>query len=154
MAETVEVTIPADQGTPKEVVSEDNTPVLFPEVSLLKPCSELVCRNGHSWSPSLALAKCGYGTPQGWMGCGTPILAVQMQQCPTCNEPTDRFRLRIEHTPPTPYPTPVCIPGSKSHAEIVMVEIPFRHYLKPEQAAQAPSVENQSKEEKNNGKAV
>lgn len=95
--------------------------VLFPEVALLRLCSANVCRAGHEWVPKLMLAKCGYGTPQGWNGCGAPVLAVKQEACPVCNEPVVRMRFRTDHTSPTPFISPVCIPGSASLADIAEV---------------------------------
>jgi len=100
------------------------TPVSYPEVTMLRPCSILTCLSGHEWAPTLALAKCGYGTPQGWNGCGTPLLALRMTTCPTCQEPIKRFRLRIDITTPCPFPLPLCIPGTtEGNAEHIVVEI-------------------------------
>ena len=99
------------------------TPVKFPEVAILRPCTSVTCRNGHNWTPKLALAKCGYGTPQGWMGCGEPMLAMKMEMCGICNEPIVKLKLRFDITPPVPYPVPICIPGSKSNAEVLQIEV-------------------------------
>lgn len=117
---------------------------LFPEVTLLRPCSENICVNGHSWPPTMVLAKCGYGTPQGWNGCGAPVLSVRMENCPHCNEPVARLRLRTDHTGPARFPVPVCIPGSKSPAEIVDVILERTHY---KQVEAKPKVEEGSKNE-------
>lgn len=114
--------------------TEGSTPISYPEVAILRPCSYLECRNGHQWGALLAVAKCGYGTPQGWMGCGAPILAVKLVNCPVCNEPNTKFKIRIDNTPPVPHPVPLCIPGSSSHAETVMVEIPWRKWKDTEEA--------------------
>src|ERR1700734_672337 len=104
--------------TPTEAPQEQNTPSLFPDQIILRLCSANICTNGHEWIPAVTLAKCGYGTPQGWNGCGAPVLAVKMQSCPVCNEPVAKMRFRTDHTAPTQYIIPLCIPGSVSPAEV------------------------------------
>jgi hypothetical protein len=94
---------------------------LFPEPQVLRLCSANVCGNGHEWIPKVTLAKCGYGTPQGWNGCGAPVLAVKVESCPICNEPVRSMRFRTDHTPPTQFIIPVCIPGSVTPADIAEV---------------------------------
>ena len=96
---------------------------LFPEVALLRMCTANICVNGHEWIPKMALAKCGYGTPQGWNGCGAPVLAIKLEACPTCNEPVKKLRLRTDHTPPTPFPSPLCVPGSSTTADVAEIVI-------------------------------
>jgi hypothetical protein len=78
------------------------------------------------WTPTVALVRCGRGDPRGWQGCGKPLLAVKMEMCPVCNEPTESMTLRVDHTPPAPYPVPLCIPGSATMAEVIIAEIKFR----------------------------
>jgi hypothetical protein len=107
---------------------------LFPEVVVLRNCSENTCINGHTWVPTLALAKCGYGTSNGWNGCGAPILAVKMENCPHCGEPVGKFRLRIDHTPPSRGPVPLCIPGSATNAEVNEIVLERNHYKEAENA--------------------
>lgn len=129
-------TAPKSEQTPPESPESQelvqSTPVQFPEVAILRPCSSLFCRNGHTWAPKLALAKCGYGTPRGWNGCGEPMLALKMELCPTCNEPIVKFSLRLDITPPCPAPVPICIPGSHSTAEVLQIEI-YPQYWKTTQ---------------------
>lgn len=96
---------------------------LFPEVTQIRLCTANVCVDGHEWVPKIALARCGYGTPQGWNGCGSPVLAVKMENCPTCNQPVKYLRLRTDHTPPTNFPIPICIPNSWSPADIAQIQI-------------------------------
>lgn len=122
---TVTPEIPA-QIESIEVPAPESTPVVFPEVTLLKPCTSMECRNGHQWGPQTALAKCGHGTSHGWMGCGEPMLAVKLTACPRCNEPAARMRLRVDLTPPIPFPVPLCIPGSSGNAETVYVDIEWQ----------------------------
>ena len=137
MSEAITEQLQSAPTTPQE----QNTPVAYPEVATLRPCSYLECTNGHQWQAMVAVAKCGYGTPQGWAGCGAPILAVKLVNCPVCNEPNTKFKIRIDNTPPIPYPTPLCIPGSTSHAESVFVEIPWRKWKTTEEAELAKLAE-------------
>lgn len=104
-----------------ETAVAEATPLQFPEVAILRPCTQITCINGHSWGPKLALAKCGYGMPQGWMGCGEPLLACKMENCPRCNEPIAEIKIRFDITSPVPYPVPLCVPGSKSNAESLQI---------------------------------
>ena len=127
-------------------VLQPDTPVVFPEVTQLRPCSALTCRNGHQWQPLVALAKCGHGTSQGWNGCGNPILAIKLVNCPFCNEPTTKIKIRIDVTPPTPYPIPLCIPGSASHAETIFVEVPLKKWKETEEAELEKMAKEQQKE--------
>lgn len=108
-------------------VGETPIQTLFPEVTQLRLCSANVCLNGHEWIPKVALARCGHGTPQGWNGCGAPVLAVKYENCPTCNEPVKFLRLRSDHTPPTQFPIPICIPGSHTNAEVCEIRIQRNH---------------------------
>jgi len=114
---------------------------IFPESVVLKDCTCVTCTNGHSWVPMAAMAKCGFGTPQGWNGCGSPVVAFKMANCPQCNEPAAKLRLRIDYTPPCQYPVPLCIPGSRSHAETLFIEAELRHYQQTE-AAEVVKKEN------------
>lgn len=96
---------------------------MFPEQVKLVLCTASICVNGHEWIPTVQLVKCGYGTPQGWNGCGAPILAIKQENCPVCNEPAARMRFRMDHTPPAPFPVPLCIPGSVSPAEVILINV-------------------------------
>jgi hypothetical protein len=95
----------------------------------------------------VALAKCGHGTSQGWNGCGNPILAIKLVNCPFCNEPTTHIKFRIDVTPPTPYPVPLCVPGSVSHAETIFVEVPLKKWKETEEAELAKAAEQLQKEQ-------
>lgn len=72
--------------------------------------------------------------------------------CPVCNEPNTKFKLRIDQTGPIPAPIPLCIPGSVSNAESVFIEIPWRKW-KDTEIAELAKLADQSKEQ-NNGQAV
>jgi hypothetical protein len=139
-----DVQVAENEGMPP---GEPKIPELFPEVKILRLCSANVCINGHESIPHVTLAKCGAGTPQGWNGCGAPVLAIKQTSCPQCNEPIKEFRLRTDHTPPTQYIVPICIPGSWTPAEVVSISI-RRDYEKiqkeydakfpPREVAEAP----------------
>lgn len=139
--ESTENLIAPPQEQAESTAMVDATPVQFPEVTMLRPCSTLICTNGHEWSPMLALARCGYGTPNGWNGCGTPMLALKMSSCPRCQEPIAEFRLRIDITPPTPFPVPLCIPGSKTGAESLCVVIKPNYWRETEAVETAKQAE-------------
>jgi hypothetical protein len=62
----------------------------FGEVVKIEPCTRNECVNGHKWPSQLALANCP--------GCGSQLLMVRMVNCPVCNEPTTKFKLRTDHT--------------------------------------------------------
>jgi hypothetical protein len=134
--------------------TETAPPSLFHEQQVLRLCSANVCTAGHEWIPKVTLAKCGYGTPQGWNGCGSPVLAVKIEACPICNEPVAYMRFRTDHTPPTQYIIPMCIPGSASPAEVQEVRLD-RNYLRVEEehekrfpALPAPEAPVEPKQEK------
>lgn len=116
MAENVEGNASVVQ-TVKEDSSETPAPGIFKTQQQLRLCSANVCPNGHEWIPAVALVKCGYGTPQGWNGCGAPVLCVKLDSCPVCNEPVKHMRFRSDHTPPAQFVIPLCIPGSVTNAE-------------------------------------
>jgi len=126
--------------TTKQITPVEATPVdqanpapqtMFPEVTRLEDCTYLECLAGHRYTPAVALAKCGYGTSQGWVGCGTPVLAVKQTLCPQCNEPSVRLHLRIDHTAPVPFPVPMCIPKAATNAEVIILDIPLKAHLNP-----------------------
>lgn len=62
----------------------------FGEVIRVEPCTKNECSNGHKWPAQMALANCP--------GCGGHILMIRMVNCPVCNEPTEKFTLRTDHT--------------------------------------------------------
>lgn len=115
------------------VPQHDAGKTMFPEVTQLRYCTANVCVNGHEWIPKMALARCGYGTPTGWNGCGAPVLAIKMENCPQCNQPVRKLRFRTDYTPPAPCPVPICIPGSVSNAEVQEIVLERTGYLKTQQ---------------------
>lgn len=74
--------------------SANSTPLVQREEvappSAPRPCGWHECENGHIWPPMIAIVQCG--------ACKGPIVAVKVQNCPICNEPITRTRLRVEHT--------------------------------------------------------
>ena len=118
--------------TVSETVPAAAAPSLFPEPQTLRLCSANVCTRGHEWIPTIALAKCGYGTPTGWNGCGSPTLVVKMEACPVCGEPVERMRFRTDYTPPIQFVIPLCIPGSAAYGESSEIVL-TRNYRKVEE---------------------
>lgn len=116
-AEEVPITAEQIPTTAQTVVPQEQV-MMFIEPPQLRLCTANVCTKGHEWIPKINLAKCGYSTPQGWNGCGAPILIVKQENCPSCNEPVAQLRFRTDHTPPVPYLSPLCIPGSQSAADV------------------------------------
>jgi hypothetical protein len=111
---------------PPEVNTD--TPTL-PEISELsrffdRPPSQLVlcssnkCRNGHTWPPSLTLAKCP--------GCQAPVLARRMENCPICNEPIHIFQMRTDNISKQMGLLPMC-KGAESKGEIGTITIECQH---------------------------
>lgn len=62
----------------------------FPEVVKIEPCTNNQCANGHRWPAQMLVQPCP--------GCGASVLLVRMINCPVCNEPTEKFFLRTDHT--------------------------------------------------------
>jgi hypothetical protein len=60
-------------------------------------------------------------------GCGSPFLAIQMTNCPYCNEPTVRTELRSDHIPAGPAApaqiVAVCKPGHATKNAITQIVI-------------------------------
>lgn len=129
-----------------EVPTAVEEKTLFPEVTQLRFCTANVCVNGHEFVPKMALAKCGYGTPQGWNGCGSPVLAVKMENCPACNQPVEKIRFRMDYTAPTQFPIPMCIPGSQTQAEVQEIILHRKQYLKTQEVWDQKIKEEQEKE--------
>ena len=72
---------------------EEKTPltgeeVVFPDPPVIEPCSVASCGKGHNWKFTLANVNCG--------GCQSPTLAVKLENCPVCNEPMERIRVRLD----------------------------------------------------------
>jgi hypothetical protein len=64
---------------------------IFSEEIKIQPCTWNECLKGHRWPPAAAIAKCE--------GCGGPVLAIRMENCPFCNEPNTRVSLRSDYIP-------------------------------------------------------
>jgi hypothetical protein len=120
-----------DTSTPESGLGIPAAPAssIFHENTQLRLCTANVCKSGHEWIPKVTLAKCGYGTPQGWNGCGSPVLAVKLENCPVCNEPPFQMRFRTDHTPPTQFILPICIPGTANVAESTEVVLTRNYEL-------------------------
>jgi hypothetical protein len=52
----------------------------------------------------------------------------------------------VDVTPPTPYPIPLCVPGSVSHTETIFVEVPLKKWKETEEAELAKMAEEKKKE--------
>lgn len=85
-----------------------------PEANPAAICSGNTCSAGHIWPPVIAVAKCP--------GCGAPILVVKMVNCPVCNEPPSKLRLRTDHLPQNGAIMPMCR-GSASLGDVGVIEI-------------------------------
>lgn len=103
--------------------------IFKPEV-IARPCSENMCERGHSWQPKLQIVQC--------RGCGSPILAVKMEQCPLCNEPVKHFRLRSDHLSSGVQIMPMCR-GASTHAEVVEIMLDRHHATETENSCPKPS---------------
>lgn len=64
---------------------------LFAEQPQSVPCSFVECTEGHRWPPTPALVLCPEDK--------SPVLALQQQNCPYCNEPIARISLRVDLVP-------------------------------------------------------
>ncbi len=103
----------------KPAVEFDAGPkIQFPEIVKIEPCSFNECAQGHKWAPQLAVGQCP--------GCGGPILAVRMLNCPVCNEPVVTYHQRIDHTSPGMGIAGICR-GQKGLAETNFVEMKRNH---------------------------
>lgn len=92
-------------------------------------CSEHVCKDGHVWVPTIKVGTCG--------GCGGPVLAVKMENCPVCNEPSVYTRIRIDHIG-YKQPLHAICRGVATNAEVVMAEMKRGHWTEAEQVKGLP----------------
>jgi len=103
----------------KEKDFDASIPVMnFPEMVKIEPCSSNECANGHRWPPQLAIANCP--------GCGGQILMVRMINCPVCNEPTKKFRMRTDHAS-TGFGIAALCRGHVGQAESNQIEMERKH---------------------------
>lgn len=86
----------------------------FPEIVKIDPCTYNECTNGHKWPMQLAIAQCP--------GCQAPILGVRMVNCPVCNEPVSKVKVRTDHMAGGMGIAAVCR-GQKGLAEVNFVEM-------------------------------
>jgi hypothetical protein len=77
-------------------------------------CTYYTCTQGHQWTPKVALTPCA--------GCGAPVVVVMVQNCPVCNEPTSKLRVRTDHIPNKGGVARVCL-GEPSGGDVVEVEM-------------------------------
>lgn len=82
-------------------------------------CSLSWCANGHYWTPQLATPGC--------QGCHSPIIGLRMVNCPVCNEPVAKTRLRIDHLGGSHAITKVCQNQHQLGMEYLFVEIDHKH---------------------------
>ena len=108
------VFVPEGSQAPAAEIPLTTPTVNYNEVPTVKLCSSNQCKNGHEWQPVIQLARCP--------GCGSPLLAVKMLNCPICNEPTESFKLRSDHLPQGGAIMPMCR-GSQSLAEVQVIEM-------------------------------
>jgi hypothetical protein len=114
---------PQLNSVPSDSAQAAPTEVTFPPKKQSPPCSENICANGHSWPPTLALSSC--------TGCGSPVLAMLMENCPYCNEPTQVTRLRTDHFPSGGQVVKAC-KGQVGSAEITIIELERTHAVEVE----------------------
>lgn len=101
-----------------EIIQPAPVEVKFEETRLEGWCSENVCSRGHKWVPTVGIAKCG--------GCGAPVLARMMENCPWCFEPVERFKLRTDHLARGGVVTAMC-KGQVGMAEVGVIEMECGH---------------------------
>ena len=94
--------------------SSNTTNSVFTDTTPPKPCSGSLCKNGHTWKPTLALARCE--------GCGGDVLLVKLENCPFCNEPSVRFGVRVDFIPTGAGVAKRCL-GQHVHGESVDVDM-------------------------------
>lgn len=92
--------------------------VNFPQFVKIEPCSYNECKNGHKFPPQLAIGQCP--------GCQGPILAVNMVNCPICNEPVDNITLRTDHTKQGMGIPAVCR-QQRGLSEVVIIKLKRNH---------------------------
>ena len=105
-------------GENNPTIMENNSVVGW-SPTLNDQCSTQYCQNGHNWSPQLALPHCNE--------CRHPLVALRQVNCPVCNEPVTRTRLRIDHLAGTHPITKTCIKEYHAGPEYIIVEIDHTH---------------------------
>lgn len=109
----------AFQVQPPEV-AQQGVVVDFGERPAPTPCSFNECINGHRFPPLIQIGKCP--------GCGSPIIAVKMVNCPICNEPVGRLSVRQEHVPQGGQILPLCA-GSPTLNDVMQLDIHRNHHI-------------------------
>ena len=92
---------------------------MFPEQVKVELCSWNRCAAGHKWPVTAGLAKCG--------GCGGMVLAVKMENCPVCNEPSEGTQVRTDYLPHGGPILMVCRGQAHPVAMTNMIEIERTH---------------------------
>ncbi len=102
-------------------LTQDNPPVelLGWTSKRAEACSEQICANNHSWAPQLAIPHCGE--------CKNPLIALRQVNCPICNEPVVKTRLRIDHLAGTHPITKTCQKEYHIGPEYIVIEIDHIH---------------------------
>lgn len=130
-----------DIMTPNEHAATNeplDKPVDFPESRNTVLCSTLRCSKGHLWLPKLAIGTCP--------GCKAPVLAVKMESCPFCNEPSIQASIRCDHFSRNEYVQPLC-QGANTTAEITMLDFPLEHAAQTEMGNVASKITLKRREE-------
>lgn len=98
--------------------------VLKPETSQNQQvCSYHECVKCHyKWPPLTQIVKC----PDAG-GCQSPVLAIKLENCPICNEPVGKTRIRVDFTSQHIMVKPICA-GASSTADSHYVDIERRIY--------------------------
>ncbi len=79
---------------PQKPIEQNTTP------QQNQKCSVLWCTNGHDWPAPVKIARCE--------GCTTPIVVIELANCPICNEPYTKVDLRVDITSPAIGLTAAC----------------------------------------------
>lgn len=63
------------------------------------PCAYHECANGHGWPVTMRTMAIKEGRQWEFRcpGCESPVLAIEVSMCPTCNEPATRTTLRVDY---------------------------------------------------------
>jgi hypothetical protein len=112
--------LPQEAGQAVETPQEAANEFKFENPTVLTACTANTCSNGHEWTPTLQLTQCP--------GCKGALLAIKMDQCPICNEPCSKLRLRADHLPKGGAITPLCR-GSQTLADTHVIELAYQHYI-------------------------
>jgi hypothetical protein len=62
-----------------------------PEPKHFEECTGNECSAGHRWPLAIQLGGCP--------GCKQGVIGVRQENCPYCNEPSVKLRIRVDHLP-------------------------------------------------------